>query len=57
MTAEQLKARFVNCAQWSQEIDIIEPMYDAFCNLENVKSIREIISMLEVPENTVQAAE
>lgn len=57
MSAEELKAKFVDCALRVLPKETVERLHATLWDIENLKSIRDITDIMALPEGSAQAAE
>jgi 2-methylcitrate dehydratase PrpD len=57
MSADELKAKFVDCAQRALPAETVERLHDTLWDIENLKSVRDITDIMALPKSAAQAAE
>ena len=57
MSADELKAKFVDCAQRVLPNEAVERLHDTLWDIENLKSVRDITDIMALPAGAAQAAE
>lgn len=57
MSADELKAKFIDCATRVLPSDAAERLHAALWDIENLKSVGEITTAMELPPGAAQAAE
>ncbi|MGY8990591.1 MAG: MmgE/PrpD family protein [Rhodospirillales bacterium] len=57
MSADELKAKFVDCALRALPAEAVERLHAALWDLENLKSVRDITDIMALPAGAAQAAE
>jgi 2-methylcitrate dehydratase PrpD len=57
LSADELKAKFVNCARRALPMEQVEALFDACQEFENLKDIRAVTKLMEAKPGARKAAE